>query len=271
MKTTAQANRHPQEHEGDAQVDVMSIAAEAETPSAPQTADTGRVVDDVSSDEDSVEDEEAAWIAARLVKTGGEGPTQSTDIPTVEDVQDSHNESDSDGEPEEVSNKLSAERCEGLVEEQDEEDRNEKAEAHPGQEDAEPAREDKADRPDRSVYQQRRDCSNWIQTGKCRFGENCRYRHDPAKKHAERPQPPPPPKNPFVRDDLIGKLLHNEIRHEVSDLVQVIDFLARNQWLENVELYAGQKEEIEGRIRVINPQGEMAMETAQARIPESVE
>ena len=53
---------------------------------------------------------------------------------------------------------------------------------------------------------------------------------------------------------MIGKLLYNEVRHEISDLVQVIDFLARSRWMENVELYPGHKQELENRIKVVDSQ-----------------
>lgn len=98
----------------------------------------------------------------------------------------------------------------------------------------------------------RRDCTTWMITGTCKFGKQCRFLHDPLKKGKQRREPPAPPKNPFERGDIIGKLVHNEIRHEISDLTQVIDFLARNDWLKNVELYPGHKREVEGRIEEVS-------------------
>lgn len=97
----------------------------------------------------------------------------------------------------------------------------------------------------------RPDCTAWMTGGSCKFGKQCRYAHDPQKRGKPKREPPQPAKNPFERGDLIGKLVHNEIRHEVSDLTQVIDFLARNDWLKNVELYPGHKAEIEGRINEV--------------------
>lgn len=98
----------------------------------------------------------------------------------------------------------------------------------------------------------RPDCTAWITGGQCKFGKQCRYSHDPLKRGKPRREPPPPaPKNPFERGDLIGKLVHHEVRHEVSDLTQVIDFLARNDWLKNVELYPGHKKDLEGRINEV--------------------
>lgn len=35
------------------------------------------------------------------------------------------------------------------------------------------------------------------------------------------------------------KLLHNDIAHEMNDLLQVIEFLSRNGWLKDVELKPG--------------------------------
>lgn len=110
-----------------------------------------------------------------------------------------------------------------------------------------------------------RPCRDWISSGHCRFGRHCKYAHDPSARGTQPTQnrrkkvpdpPPPPPVNPYERDDLVGKLLHNEIKHEVSDLVQVIDFLARNDWLRGVELYPGHKEEVERRkIKVLKSDG----------------
>lgn len=101
-------------------------------------------------------------------------------------------------------------------------------------------------RPSRD--QNRHTCNSWTATGTCKFGKQCRYEHDPAKRGKPKHEPPPVPKNPFERGDLIGKLVHHEVRHEVSDLTQVIDFLARNDWLRHVELHPGHKAELEGQI-----------------------
>ena len=100
-------------------------------------------------------------------------------------------------------------------------------------------------------------CNAYMSGGKCRFGKRCAFSHVPSSEPFRKPQGPPPrPVNPFDRDDLLGKLLHNEIKHEMSDLVQVIDFLARNDWMTNVELYTGHKEEVESRIKVLQSKGE---------------
>lgn len=102
-------------------------------------------------------------------------------------------------------------------------------------------------RPERT----RPSCNAWTTLGTCKFGKQCRYEHDPARRGRVRHEPPQAPKNPFERGDLIGKLVHHQIRHEISDLTQVIDFLARNNWLKHVELYPGQKAEAEGRINEV--------------------
>lgn len=93
-----------------------------------------------------------------------------------------------------------------------------------------------------------RECRSWATTGTCKFGQRCRFTHDPKKRVKQRMEAPSAPKNPFERGDLIGKLVHHEVKREVSDLAQVIDFLARNSWLENVELYPGHKKELDDRI-----------------------
>lgn len=97
-------------------------------------------------------------------------------------------------------------------------------------------------------------CRDWQTTGSCRFGARCRYSHSASLKGRVRPAPPV--QQPEAqKDDMIGKLLYNEVRREISDLVQVIDFLARNAWLENTELRPGMKEEAENRIKVIRSNG----------------
>lgn len=115
--------------------------------------------------------------------------------------------------------------------------------------------EEVADQPSVRPTQEARprpDCTAWITGGQCKFGKQCRYSHDPLKRGKPRREPPPPAsKNPFERGDLIGKLVHHEVRHEVSDLTQVIDFLARNDWLKNVELYPGHKKDLEERINEV--------------------
>merc|ERR1711939_666243 len=216
------------------------------------------------------EDEEAAYIASRLLKPAD--PADGQSVPALPPgLSDDSDAGDSDDEPEELSTRahpaLDADiegktaMDETMLENGPDDARVDLATSN---------REGDAEQ--HAARQQQRDCNNWVQTGKCRFGKECRYKHDPAKKHVERarPQPAAAPKNPFERDDLVGKLLHNEVKHQVSDLVQVIDFLARNQWLENVELYPGQKEEIEGRIQVIKPTSEEETEEMKAAEGEDV-
>jgi hypothetical protein len=122
-------------------------------------------------------------------------------------------------------------------------------------EDQEELRPEKAvQTEERAMREQvRHTCNSWTATGTCKFGKQCRYEHDPAKRGKPRHEPPPVPNNPFERGDLIGKLVHHEVRHEVSDLSQVIDFLARNDWLRHVELYPGHKAELEGQINEVGP------------------
>lgn len=100
--------------------------------------------------------------------------------------------------------------------------------------------------------QMRPSCNAWTTQGTCKFGKQCRYEHDPSKRGKVRHEPRQAAKNPFERGDLIGKLVHHQIRHEVSDLTQVIDFLARNDWLRHVELYPGHKAELDGRINEVS-------------------
>lgn len=105
--------------------------------------------------------------------------------------------------------------------------------------------------PASSVAIAQKPCRDWVQTGTCRWGTRCRYLHDPSLKGRARPAPAAAAANAWERDDMIGKLMYNEVRREVSDLTQVIDFLARNRWLENVELRPGMKKEKDNRIKVV--------------------
>ncbi|KAL7008462.1 hypothetical protein EMMF5_002191, partial [Cystobasidiomycetes sp. EMM_F5] len=105
-----------------------------------------------------------------------------------------------------------------------------------------------------SIDKSSRPCRSWTTTGHCKFGKKCMYAHDPSTKPKKQPfaMNAQDAANPFARDDLIGKLLFNEVRHDVSDLRQVIDFLARNEWLEGVELYPGHLQEVENRIKIVS-------------------
>jgi len=67
------------------------------------------------------------------------------------------------------------------------------------------------------------------------------------------PQPKRPPRNPFApRSSLLRNLLLPEIRMTVSNLSQAIRFLVDNDFLENVELKAGEANE--KRIEVVGEQ-----------------
>ena len=58
-----------------------------------------------------------------------------------------------------------------------------------------------------------------------------------------RPAPPSAPHNPFARADPFSQLAERDISHLTAELMQVLDFLAKNQWLKGVETRAGMVED----------------------------
>lgn len=59
----------------------------------------------------------------------------------------------------------------------------------------------------------------------------------------KRPAPPPAPRNPFARADPWAQLEERDWRHVVSDVLQVVDFFAKNDFLKGVERRVGEIEE----------------------------
>ena len=240
-----------------------------------QSADHAREGHALDDDEENDNDEEeAARIAAELLARprasdrpvadgrsgseqggadGSRAGTRDKDDITSDDVDDD----DDHGAPEAVSARRSGELNAAQETELPET-------GHPG---ALHSSDPDGPQPAQTEYipPAQRPCRDWMSSGHCRFGRHCKYVHDPSARGTQPtqnqrkkvPDPPaPPPVNPYERDDLVGKLLHNEIKHEISDLVQVIDFLARNDWLKGVELYPGHKEEVERRrIKVLKTDG----------------
>ena len=234
-RADAQASRKP---EG------VALQQEPQADTLPDAGTSLKVETDVQSDDD----EDAALIAATLVNKEAARPLRAAidppdgiaaDVRAASPESESAGESDSDAPPEEerIERANGDDLGDGL---------SHRADA--GADEDNTASQDFA--PNDDPLPQKL-CRDWTQTGQCRFGANCRYTHDPLRKGKKRPAPPQPAQNPFDRDDMLGKLLYNEVRHEISDLVQVIDFLARNRWLENVELYPGHKQEVENRIKVV--------------------
>lgn len=63
----------------------------------------------------------------------------------------------------------------------------------------------------------------------------------------QRPVPRAAPHNPFARpSDPFDQLAERDFKHVVSDVLQVVDFLSRNDWLRGVEMRAGQMDEESG-------------------------
>ncbi|CAO1636812.1 unnamed protein product [Parajaminaea phylloscopi] len=105
-------------------------------------------------------------------------------------------------------------------------------------------------------------CRYFLQ-GRCNFGSQCKQSHaDPSQPADQsqtagpsraapashvpanrRPRPRAPPPNPFEPRNLLHALLKNEIGKHLSSVAQVIRFLVRNDFLQNVELQPGDAEE----------------------------
>lgn len=76
----------------------------------------------------------------------------------------------------------------------------------------------------------------------------------PPPPKRRRPAPPPAPHNPFARpagfSDPFSLVEERDHRHIVADVLQVIEFLGANDWLQGVEIRRGQVDEESG-IQVI--------------------
>ncbi|GAA5922949.1 uncharacterized protein JCM15063_003478 [Sporobolomyces koalae] len=110
-------------------------------------------------------------------------------------------------------------------------------------------------------------CRHW-RRGQCALGDSkCPYLHTipadqplPAPRR-NRPQPRGPTHNPFsgaFQRDPFQLLQDQEMKHVVSDLLQTIDFLKANHWLDRVELRVGQLDEESG-IEVLEPPRDQVM------------
>ncbi|GAA6059382.1 hypothetical protein JCM10212_003280 [Sporobolomyces blumeae] len=112
-------------------------------------------------------------------------------------------------------------------------------------------------------------CRQW-RKGTCALGDaQCPYLHtippgqaDPPPPRRQRPHPRAPPHNPFARPslttasnpfsstpsafDAFSVLEEHDLRHELNDLLQVIEWTGANGWLKGVELRIGQKDEESG-------------------------
>lgn len=75
----------------------------------------------------------------------------------------------------------------------------------------------------------------------------------PPKKR--RPAPPAPAFNPFARADPFAQLAERDVAQVTSDVMQVVEFLVRNDWLRGVEGRVGECEE-EGGIEELGAVGE---------------
>ncbi|GAA5981164.1 hypothetical protein JCM10908_004004 [Rhodotorula pacifica] len=108
-------------------------------------------------------------------------------------------------------------------------------------------------------------CRHW-RKGNCALGEvECPYLHHlppnagpPPPPKRRRPAPAPAPHNPFARpagfSDPFSLVEERDYRHIVADVLQVIEFLGANDWLQGVEIRRGQVEEESG-IEVLQESG----------------
>ncbi|GAA5993297.1 hypothetical protein JCM5350_005083 [Sporobolomyces pararoseus] len=128
-------------------------------------------------------------------------------------------------------------------------------------------------------------CRHW-RKGNCALGDvECPYLHSipndqplpPPRRN--RPHPRQAPHNPFSRpfQDAFQLLEEQDLKHVVSDLLQVVDFLKANDWLRGVEIRAGQMDEESG-IEVLDqkeeadkPEEEEELEEEKKMIIEEVE
>lgn len=116
----------------------------------------------------------------------------------------------------------------------------------------------------------RRVCKFWSLGNGCGHGSLCRDEHptpdqmkvgqkrptpapsrQPPPKRPRRPAPPPP--NPFAQPDLLRALLAREVAQHVDSTIQAIRFLAKNNWLVQVELEPGAAELQRKRRGLVQP------------------
>ncbi|GAA5861413.1 hypothetical protein JCM3774_000241 [Rhodotorula dairenensis] len=100
-------------------------------------------------------------------------------------------------------------------------------------------------------------CRHW-RKGNCALGDDeCPYLHylppnagPPPPPARRRPAPAPAPHNPFARPagftDPFSLVEERDHRHVVADVLQVIEFLGANDWLQGVEIRRGQVDEESG-------------------------
>lgn len=138
-------------------------------------------------------------------------------------------------------------------------------------------------------------CKHW-RAGECGLGDSCPYLHSvralpfiraspadlipsqipantaprlPPKR--KRPAPPPAPHNPFARTtDPWAQLEERDWRHVVSDVLQVVNFLTKNDFLKGVERRVGEIEE-EGGIEDLGEVPEMQSEGGELKGGKGIE
>ncbi|SCV68643.1 BQ2448_764 [Microbotryum intermedium] len=107
--------------------------------------------------------------------------------------------------------------------------------------------------PVRREFVPRIPCRHFLR-GRCAAGDACTFLHaappegtppPPTLKNGrKRPHPASStPYNPFARSDPFAQLAERDWKHLVSDVLQVVQFLADNEWLKGVEIRRGEIEE----------------------------
>ncbi|KAI9145138.1 hypothetical protein BKA69DRAFT_1122063 [Paraphysoderma sedebokerense] len=104
-----------------------------------------------------------------------------------------------------------------------------------------------------SAKKNTRICKHWRKTGNCRFGENCKFRHDPGVKSTQSSSSSNQSTSTTLlhrRPPLLQSLLQKEIRIEKSQLLQCIRFILRNQFFENGMVFTGDESNELNRVEV---------------------
>ncbi|GAA6013312.1 hypothetical protein JCM11491_006350 [Sporobolomyces phaffii] len=215
---------------------------------------------------------EADEPARKKLKTE-QGPSRSSS-PSGSSSSSSSSSSGSDGE-EDSDDEVSKEALKALLgkeAEDDEDDEGSDADDGPVEEASSrppgaTAEEPPSDPTSATKKQFQVVCRHW-RKGQCALGDTaCPYLHTipadqplPAPRR-NRPHPRAAPHNPFARPfrDAFELLEEQEVKHVVSDVLQVVDFLRANAWLRGVELRVGQMDEESGIEVVDAPQGETSL------------
>ncbi|GAA5950329.1 hypothetical protein JCM3765_004508 [Sporobolomyces pararoseus] len=211
--------------------------------------------------ESETKTDEAEEPAKKKLKTGQDHSGSSSS--SSDSSSDSGSDLDSDAEDDgpETIPAVSKEALKALLGDEAEEDDDNDEDADDDEpveeQSSKPAEGDLIPAPDSAPPSTKRFqvvCRHW-RKGNCALGDaECPYLHSipndqplpPPRRN--RPHPRQAPHNPFARpfQDAFQLLEEQDLKHVVSDLLQVVDFLKANDWLRGVEIRAGQMDEESG-------------------------